>query len=319
RILAGKLLVAGAHRLHDRMLARDFGGLRVVTDEAHHRRMILHPRILSRRAGDLIDEALLHAVVVLAGHRADAALEQAGCREGAWKVAGREAADDARERVDRTWVERMRHGCDALVLELLHGLGDLHAEFDPAHALVTFLDAGRLALNLDLEPDAADAGRLHVEIAGLAGNAGIGLVAADHRVERSVPTQLFVDDDIDMDVALGLEPRRLEILDREDVARDAPLHVARSAPVDAAVLDRGRPGIVAPAFAVADRDDVRMPVEQQGAPAARAFPGGDDVGPALVAHGHGNVAGVLLQLVPLGLPHVDGETNVAQVFGEISL
>ena len=111
----------------------------------------------------------------------------------------------------------------------------------------------------------------------------------------------------------------MRILDREDVAGDAALHVARAAPVDAAVLDRGRPGIVAPALAVADRDHVGMAVEQQRAAAARALPGGDDVGAAFIATVDRAIAGMLLELFPVGLPHVDVEADVGQVFGQIGL
>src|SRR5580658_5621614 len=51
RILPGNFLVAAAHRLHDRVRARDLRRLRVISHEPHHRRMLLHPRILRRRAG----------------------------------------------------------------------------------------------------------------------------------------------------------------------------------------------------------------------------------------------------------------------------
>ena len=107
----------------------------------------------------------------------------------------------------------------------------------PLMPSIALLDAGRLALDLDLEPDAADAGRLHREVAGLAGNAGVGFIASDDRVERAVAAHLLVDDDVDHDVALGRKAKLLEVLDSKDVARDAALHVAGAAAVDAAVLD----------------------------------------------------------------------------------
>ena len=144
----------------------------------------------------------------------------------------------------------MRDGRDPLGFEIGDGLGDLVAEIDAAHALIPLLDARRLAVDLDLEPDAADASGLHREVAGLAGNAGVGLVAANDGVERAVAAHLLVNDDIDHDVAFGSEAEFLEVLHGEDVARDAALHVAGTAPVDAAVLDRRRPRIVAPALAI---------------------------------------------------------------------
>ena len=48
---------------------------------------------------------------------------------------------------------------------------------------------------------------------------------------------LLVNDDVDHDVALRGKAKLLEILNGEDVARDAALHVAGSAPINASVLD----------------------------------------------------------------------------------
>src|SRR5581483_6895596 len=118
-------------------------------------------------------------------------------------------------------------------------------------AEVTLLDTGRLALDVDLKPDTSDAGRLHEEVAGLAGDAGIGLVSADDCIKRAVAAHLLIDDDVDHDIALGGQPQLLEILHRQHVAGDAALHVAGTAAVDTAILDRSRPGIVAPTLAIA--------------------------------------------------------------------
>src|SRR5262245_31505850 len=96
----------------------------------------------------------------------------------------------------------MRDCRDALGLEIGHCLRDLVAEIDSADTLVSLLDAGRLAVNLDLEPDAPDASRLHGEIAGLAGDTSVRLVAADHRIERAMAADLLVNDDVDQDIAL---------------------------------------------------------------------------------------------------------------------
>src|SRR6476661_8014281 len=98
----------------------------------------------------------------------------------------------------------MSDGCHALRLEIRNRLDDLVAELDPADSFIPFLNAGRLAVNLDLEPDTADAGRLHRQIAGFSGYAGISPVAADHRVQRPVSADLFIDDDIDVHVAFRL-------------------------------------------------------------------------------------------------------------------
>ena len=91
----------------------------------------------------------------------------------------------------------MLDGGDAFGLERIDRLGDLVAELDAADALIAPLDAGRLALDFDLEPDAADAGRLHRKPAGLAGNAGVRLVAADDRIEGAMAADLLIDDDVD--------------------------------------------------------------------------------------------------------------------------
>ena len=72
-----------------------------------------------------------------------------------------------------------------------------------------------------------------------------------------------VDDDIDVDVACELHPGFLEEFNGEDMAGDAALHVAGAATVDATILDRGGPGIIAPTLTVANRDHVRVSVEQQ--------------------------------------------------------
>ena len=113
--------------------------------------------------------------MILSGHGSDAALQQAIGGKGAGVIARLEAADDAGQRIDRAGIERMRDSRDAFGLEIGDRLGDLVAEIDAADAEIALLDAGGLAVDLDLEPDAPDAGRLHREIAGLAGNAGVGL------------------------------------------------------------------------------------------------------------------------------------------------
>src|SRR5205807_1504190 len=109
----------------------------------------------------------------------------------------------------------------------------LVAEIDSADALVALLNAGGLAADFDLEPDAANAGRLHGKPAGLSRNTRIRLVTADHRVERAMPAHLFIDDHIDINVTFGLHPRGKKPLHCHDVARHSALHIAGAAAVDA--------------------------------------------------------------------------------------
>src|SRR5262249_9797640 len=159
-IAAGHRFVISADRFHDRVAPRNLRCLGVIADEPHLGRVLLHPGILGRGARHLLDQAALDALVVLAGHRADAALEQAVHRKRARIIPGREAADDAGKRIERVGIERMRDGRYALGLEVGDRFDDLVAELDSADALVALLNARRLAVNLDLEPDAADACRL---------------------------------------------------------------------------------------------------------------------------------------------------------------
>src|SRR5262245_9710548 len=135
----------------------------------------------------------------------------------------------------------MLDGRHALVLEFLHRADDLVAEFNRADTLIALLDAGRLALDVDLEPDAADAGGLHEQVTRFARDARVRLVAADDGVQGTVAADLLVDDDVDHDIALRRQPELLQVLNREHVAGDAALHVARAPAVDASVLDLGRP------------------------------------------------------------------------------
>jgi hypothetical protein len=65
-----------------------------------------------------------------------------------------------------------------------------------------------------------------MQVAGLARDAGIGGIAADHRVEGAVAADLLVDDDIDQDVTLEVDAELLEILHSQDMAGDAALHIA---------------------------------------------------------------------------------------------
>src|SRR6202023_1947479 len=152
---ASNLFVALANRRNDGMVARNLGGLGIVADKPYLGRMQLHPGVFGGGACNLFNQALLHALVVLPGHRADAAFEQAVRGEGARVIAGRKAPDNAGQRVERIRIERMRDGRDALGLEISNRLDDLVAELDSADALVTFLNAGGLAVNFDLEPNAA--------------------------------------------------------------------------------------------------------------------------------------------------------------------
>src|SRR5262249_34105427 len=147
----------------------------------------------------------------------------------------------------------------------------------------------------------------------LAGNASIGLVAADDGIQRPVATDLLVDDDIDVNVALGLQPRGQQAFRRHNVAGDTTFHVGGAAPIDAAVLDGGGPWIIAPSLAATDRDDIGMAVQEQRASPARALQCGDDVGPSFVASINGPVPRMLLQLFPICFPHIDIETDLRHV------
>src|ERR1043166_1047185 len=139
--------------------------------------------------------------MVLAWHRRHAALERAGGRERAGIVARLECADHARQYVDRFWVKSVRHGRHSLLFERRNRLDDFIAELNGADALIASLNAGRLALNVDLKPNAANAGGLHRKAAGLAGNTGVSLVAANDGVERAMAADLLVDHDVEVDVA----------------------------------------------------------------------------------------------------------------------
>src|SRR5262245_53717768 len=204
-VAAGNLLVVLGDGYHDGMIPRDFGRLRVVTHEAHLRRMKLHPRILGCRPGHLFYEALLHAFMVLSRNRTDAALQKAVGGECARIIAGGDAADNARKRIEGVGIEWVRDRRDPLCLEISDRLRDLVAELNSADALVALLNTGRFAVDFDLEPDSSDACRLNRQVAGLAGNAGVSLVATDHRIQRAVAADFFIDDDIDVNVALGPE------------------------------------------------------------------------------------------------------------------
>src|ERR1700751_3329764 len=141
--------------------------------------------------------------------------------------------------IDRFRIERMLDGGDALSLKRLDCLGDLVAKFDPAHPFITSLDARGLSLEFDLKPDATDTSRLHCKPAGLSGNSGIGFISADHGIECAMPADFLVDDDVDVNIALRLEPALNHVLDRHDMAGDAALHVAGPASVKPTILDRG--------------------------------------------------------------------------------
>src|SRR6185437_98612 len=225
----------------------------------------------------------------------------------------------ARQRVDCLWVKRMLDRRYTLCFERFDRLGDFVPEFDAADALIAALNSCGFALNFDLEPYPADASRLHREAAGLAGNAGIGLVAADDGVERAMTTDFLVDHYINEDVALEFNSGGLEKFDCENVAGNATLHVTGTAAIDAALLHLRRPGIIAPALAVAHWDDISVPVQQKRTAATRALPRRDNIGPALIALFDGDVAGVFLQLFPARLPHIDVETDLLQVAVEEGL
>src|SRR5690606_3859202 len=152
--------------------------------------------------------------------------------EGTGIVARLKAADDAGKRVYRAWVERVAHGRHAMILQFLHRLDDLVAELNGTDAEVALLDSRGLALDLDLEPDAPDAGRLHREIARFAGDAGIGSVASRNGVERAMAGDLLIDDDVDHHVTFWGEAELLQELHRQDVARHTALHVARAPAVN---------------------------------------------------------------------------------------
>src|SRR6516162_1792168 len=155
-----------------------------------------------------------------------------------------ECPNHAGDSIDWFSVERMLDGGDALGLKRLDRLGDLVAELDSAHPFITPLDARGFSLNFDLKPDAADTSRLDCEPAGFPGNSGIGLVAADHGVERAMATDFLIYDDVDVNIALRLEAGLNHVLDRHDMAGDTALHVTGASSIKATVLYRSGPGIV---------------------------------------------------------------------------
>src|SRR5262249_11529396 len=132
----------------------------------------------------------------------------------------------------------------------------------------------------------------------------------------SVAADCSLDPEIAVHVPLRLAPRGDEAFDRHDVTRDTALHVGRATPVDAAILDLGRPGVVAPSFSAADRDDVGMSVQEQRAPSARALQDRNDVRPSLVASVDRYLWGMFLQLLPVRFPHVDVEAELLHVVGK---
>src|ERR1700751_538460 len=117
--------------------------------------------------------------MVFAWHRRHAALERAGGRERAGIVARLECAHHARQCVDRLWIKWVRQGRHSLLFERRNRLDDFIAKLNGAAALIASLNAGRLALDVDLKPNAANAGGLHRKVAGLTGNASVSLVAAN--------------------------------------------------------------------------------------------------------------------------------------------
>src|SRR6185312_2391893 len=226
RLAAGYFRIIFTHRFDDRMFDRNFGGLGVVTDEPYLRWMVFHPRIFCCGLRDMLNQAALHTFMILAGNRRHAALQETGGWKRTGKVAGMKRTDHARQSVDCLWVKRMLDRRDTLCLERFDRLGDFVPEFDAADALIAALNSCGFALNFDLEPDPADASRLHREAAGLAGNAGIGLVAADDGVERAMTTDFLIDHYIYEDIALQFDSGGLEELDRDNVAGNTTLHVA---------------------------------------------------------------------------------------------
>src|SRR5262249_33592778 len=153
---------------NDGMISWNFRGLRVVSHEPHLRRVQLHPGILRRRLRYPFHQAAFDAFVVLTRDRTHAAPQQAVDRKCARIISGREASDDARKRIEGVRIQRMRYRRDPLGLEIGDRLHNLVAEIDAADALVALLNTRGLAVNLDLEPDAADARGLHREVAGFA-------------------------------------------------------------------------------------------------------------------------------------------------------
>src|SRR3982074_3599647 len=262
-IAPGDLLVVLADVFDEGVIPRYFRRLRVIPHEPHFRRVDLHPGILGRRARNLIHETLLHAFVVLAGDGADASLQKAVRGERAGIVARGKASDDARKRVERLRIQRGRYSRPPPVLQVRDRLHDFVAELDAADALVALLDTSGLAVNFDFEPDAADACGLHRQVAGFAGNACVSLVPADHRIQCAVTAVFYIDDHVDVQVALGLQAGGHEAFNRHDMTGNAALHVGGPAAVHATILDRSRPRVIAPSFSAADRDDVGVSVQQQ--------------------------------------------------------
>src|SRR4051812_39070096 len=174
----------------------------------------------------MLDEAPLNALVIFAWHRCHATLQQACGRERAWKAAGVEGSDHARQCIDRFRIKRMLDAGQALYFKRLHRLDNLVSKLDPADALVAPLDAGRLSLNLNLEPYSADASGLHRESARLAGDTCVRGIAADHGIQRAMATHFLIDYDVYQNVAFQLNACRLQKLDRQNVAGDSAFHIA---------------------------------------------------------------------------------------------
>ena len=138
---------------------------------------------------------------------------------------------------------------------------------DGADAVVSDRGVGGAASDAQAECQRPRLRRNHAETGRLEHVSGIRAMTTIRHGEAADAAVLFADDALDDQPAAQGQPAFLQGGGRADRDRQSGLHVAGAASVEATGVDVRRPGRRMPGLAITGRDDVDVPVENQG-PAA---------------------------------------------------
>ena len=193
------------------------------------------------------------------------------------------------------------------------GVEDLEGLGDGIGQLVFVFDAAFFAGHGDAEELRAAIGDGQFVQAGRFGeDAGIGAVAAHDRSQGAVAAGFFVDHAFDDDIAAQFNAGGLQRHDAQYIADDAAFHIGAAAAVDLAVDEFAAPGSISPEFRRSERHDIEVAVEFQRPAAAAATVNADHIGAIGVGEARGHESRMGGQLVIVGRPAIDLETEGEQ-------
>jgi hypothetical protein len=195
-------------------------------------------------------------------------------------------------------------------LELVKRRNNCEGSLDRVRSLVYVRGMARPSLEPDPRPQDARRDKIHGAVGRLADEDAVRARPGETGCERPVAAALFLDDAL-VDHGAWERAGRQRSFDREEHGRDAPLHVAGAASVEAPVLDHASVRGPRPPVGGFLAHDVHMAVKEQRGPIAPRHRA-DDAAPSLVRDERDAAVGMTHELLGVELDREDLAAQVAE-------